>query len=168
MVTLRKLTYAECQQVREWRNDPSVFPMLRTGYKTVEQQAEFYRTVIDEPSSPHRYYAVDANGVFVGMGGLTYLDKVPGVGEISLLLAPEARLSGLGTAAVRALLLKAFNGLELRSVVGECYQRSPALGFWQKLLQRMVDNGVAGAVEFVNRNDALFWNWRRPDDVRAH
>lgn len=162
-ISLRQLTLDECQQVRVWRNAPDVLPMLRTGFKTEEQQAAFYRDVVLNPWSPHHYYALEylepewaiANpnydgfpATFIGMGGLTYLDRVPGQGEISLILGPRHRGQGLGTAAVEALLAEAYGPLGLTAVVGECFEANPARGFWSQLLERLPP---------VSRS----WRWER-------
>lgn len=130
MVTLRQpLSFDECQQVRQWRNDPAVSPMLRTGSKTYEEQAAFYRDVIANPDqSDHRFYALEADGRFVGFGGLTYLQRVDGETEISLIMAPEARGRGLGGAAVEALIVEA-RRLGLTTMIGECYPEG-ATRFW--------------------------------------
>lgn len=119
MITLRKPTLAECQQVRIWRNDPAVLPMLRTGAKTARQQGQFYRRVICNPESEHKYFALVRKGQFIGLGGLTYMHRRPGEAEISLLLGPEFRGQGLGAASVVALL-RAAVGLRLSAVIGEC------------------------------------------------
>lgn len=146
---LDQLTLDQCELVRQWRNDPLVLPMLRTREPlTVEQQEAFYRDVICNPASNHRYYAlvetafkalpigrtgleIVGRDVFVGMGGLTYLDRVPGEGEISLILGPEFRRGGLGTQAVSDLRAEAAR-LGLTWVVGECYYSNPARLFWLK------------------------------------
>jgi RimJ/RimL family protein N-acetyltransferase len=148
---------AEVQLVREWRNAPDVLPMLRTGYKTEEEQAAFYRRHI-APSrwtrlrawalgrEKHRYYAInwkehyDAKrglGVswFVGMGGLTYLNRTAGEAEISLIIGPMYRGSGIGAAAVDALLVEA-NLLGLTSVRGVCLDTGN-LGFWTQQIRRI-------------------------------
>jgi RimJ/RimL family protein N-acetyltransferase len=152
MVTLRPPTLAECQLVREWRNDPAVLPMLRTGYKTEAEQAAFYRDVVCNTESDHRYYAMtarvpvlcgtyhDAAGTsygpafgqrteFVGLGGLTYLSRVPGEAEISLILGPAFRGKGYGVEAVGALLDEAAR-LDLRWVIGECLADGPRRFWW--------------------------------------
>lgn len=127
---LRDLTLAECQLVREWRNAPDVLPMLRTKEPlTEDQQSAFYRNVVCNPRSGHRYYAIEHDGQFVGMGGLTYILRDEG--EISLILGPAFRRSGLGTLAVRALRVEA-QRLGLRWIVGECYDVNPAREFWVK------------------------------------
>lgn len=129
-MTLRMLTLNECQLVREWRNAPDVLPMLRTKEPlTEEQQAEFYRNVVCNPHSNHRYYAIDRNGQFIGMGGLTYLQREEG--EISLIIGPQFRRGGLGALAVRALRTEAAR-IGLRWIAGECYDENPARAFWVK------------------------------------
>ena len=144
MLTLRQpLTLAECQIVREWRNDPAVLPMLRTGYKTEEQQAAFYRDVICNPDSKHQYYALEMTQRFIGMGGLTYLDWDKKQGEISLIIGPEFRDKGVGTAAVDALLEQA-KTIGLESVIGECYAQGHQ-SFWMK--------------QIAKRPALLRWEW---------
>jgi RimJ/RimL family protein N-acetyltransferase len=185
-VTLRPPTLEECQQVRIWRNAPDVLPMLRTKEPlTEEQQAAFYRDVVCNPDSNHRYYALDWQPptidvttfmdevpkwhtpppVFVGLGGLTYLDRIPCEAEISLLLGPQWRGRGLGTAAVDALLVEAFYGpLALKAVCGECYKQSPALHFWIEMAARMVNHTragglVMGAFRLNGEEQDFRWKW---------
>jgi RimJ/RimL family protein N-acetyltransferase len=151
-VTLRRPTLAECEQVRQWRNAPDVLPTLRTKEPlTAEQQAAFFRDVICNPLSTHRFFALEAvrlgyvefggefesvrKPTFIGLGGLTYLDRAPGEGEISLLLGPDFRGRGFGDAAVQALRAKATE-LGLEWIVGECYDTNPAQAFWVKVLAR--------------------------------
>ncbi len=134
-VTLRQqLTREECQLVREWRNDPAVLPMLRTGPKSVAEQDAFYRDVIRNPTADHWYFAIELDGVFIGMGGLTYLSRQPGQAEISLILAPWSRSQGLGSEAVDALVAEAKNR-GLTTVIGECYATGN-LPFWTRQLIR--------------------------------
>lgn len=134
-VALRQpLTLEECQQVRLWRNDPDVLPTLRNKEPlTEEQQESFYREVICEPEHESRYYAVEIDGQFVGMGGLTHITD--GRAEIALIVNPYVRGLRVGEKAVDALLAEAFGALGLDSVVGECYENG-ATGFWAKQIQR--------------------------------
>lgn len=167
---LKALTADQCEVVRQWRNAPDVLPMLRTREPlTVEQQEAFYRDVICNPSSNHRYYTlvetefkvlpigrtgleIVGRDVFVGMGGLTYLDRVPGEGEISLILGPDFRRSGLGTLAVSALLAEAAR-LGLTSVVGECYYANHARAFWLK-------QAIRRDAEIRYERDRMFFRMR--------
>lgn len=150
-VTLRPPTLAECELVRRWRNDPAVLPGLRTGYKTAADQAAFYRSVICDPQADHRYYALVHADTFIGLGGLTYLSRVQGEAEISMILDPSQRGKGLGSAAVDALLDEAWR-LGLTSVIGECYAQGN-VGFWSKQLAR--------------RPGRLTWQWAKPQREMA-
>lgn len=135
MITLRQpLTFEECQQIRVWRNDPAITPMLRTGAKTYAEQADFYQQVIVGSQADHEFYALEHDHRFVGMGGLTHLQRVPGEAEISLILAPPCRGMGFGAEAVDALLVKA-RDLGLSVVTGECY-REGCVGFWTSQIRQ--------------------------------
>lgn len=152
-VTLRAPSLDECQLVRVWRNAPDVLPMLRTGAKTEAEQAAFFRDVICNPRADHRYYAVVGGRELLGMGGLTYLSRVTGEAEISLLLDPAWRGKGVGTAAVLALLEQACH-LHLTSVIGECYAQSPAQPFWRKVVER------TGGDVIERAGDSFWFRWR--------
>ena len=135
---LGTLTLEQCELVRTWRNLPDVLPMLRTREPlTAEQQATFYRDIVCDPSPTprHRYYALSHEDQFVGMGGLTYLDRVEGEGEISLILGPDFRQGGLGTLAVDALRTEG-GRLGLQWIVGTCYDANPGRAFWVKTILR--------------------------------
>lgn len=149
---LRHLTLEECEAARQWRNATDVLPMLRTGYKTEAEQAAFYRDVVNNPESDHRYYALERDGQFVGMGGLTYLRRTPGEAEISLILGPDFRGKGLGHASVEALLMEA-QRLGLTAVVGECLPTGN-LGFWAREI--IVS---PRAVDFEYHGESLTWRW---------
>lgn len=157
-VTLRQpLTLEECQLVREWRNDPKVLPMLRTGYKTEEEQVRFYLDVICGPESEHRYYAIEDEHLFVGMGGLTYLGRVPGEGEISLIVGPMFRSKGIGEQAVRGLVDEGFSALSLSRVIGQCYAANPAREWWASVVGRVYPGGD---MRYDENGDLWFW-WDR-------
>lgn len=165
-VTLREpLTLAECQRIRDWRNAPDVFPMLRSGYLTEDQQTQFYHQHIAPQfwqrtywQPEHQYFAIDADGRLAGVGGLTYLRRTKGETEISLVLGPHARGKGIGHRALCLLLQMAWHR-GLTRVIGECYLESPARGFWQKQLCR-----VPGTLRLVtfDPNGTMRWTWGKP------
>jgi RimJ/RimL family protein N-acetyltransferase len=152
-VILRQPTREECQQVRLWRNDPAVLPMLRTRTPLTKwQQDWFYLSVVVWPWSHHRYYAIeDRRGFFIGLGGLTHLKRAPGEAEISLILGPDYRGEGNGSRAVQFLLLQAVS-LGLRAVVGECY-RTGNVEFWLRQLERRKPAWVA------YEDSGIKWAW---------
>ncbi len=136
---LRQPTAEECEQIRVWRNAPDVLPILRTKEPiTVEQQAAFYRDVICNPASEHRYYALEQDGVFIGIGGLTYIKD--GKTEISLVLGPDYRGKGYGSKAVDALLNQAAR---------------PLMCHW-RMLRRGQSGVLEGATPSNQRGE--FWN----------
>lgn len=151
-LTLRALTLAECEAVRGWRNTDEVRVGLRTPFAlTADMQADFYKAVVCNRQSPHRYYALVDGDTFVGMGGLTDCQWENGLAEISLIVDPAHRRGGVGVAAVDALLAEAFERLRLQTVFGECYQVNAAVYFWQKVVAGYQAYGTT----LPNRK---FWN----------
>jgi RimJ/RimL family protein N-acetyltransferase len=134
MITLRPLSAENMEDVRQWRMD--IPETLRTPYMlTYEQQQDYYRTVICDRRSTTRYWGVWDGEVFVGMGGIENIEWTNRRGEISVLINPERRGKGYGKQAVESFLHQAFHHLGLLNVWGECYYCSPAVGFWQKLVE---------------------------------
>lgn len=156
-IALRQpLSCQECELVRLWRNQPDVLPMLRSGYKTAEEQYAFYVNVICNPKADHQYYAIELNpppsDALIGMGGLTYLSREPGAAEISLLLSPLWRGRGYGPAAVRVLLDEAWRS-GLTSVTGFCFRTGPQ-AFWRRQLSQVDCDSRCWYVR-----DSLLWRW---------
>lgn len=150
-VRLRIPTLAECEQQRQWRNDPGTAPMLRSQPLSREQQEDFYHDVIRNPDADHVYYAVEVDGAFAGLGGLTYLSRKSGEAEISLVLGPDFRRKGIGREVVSLLLEKA-RTLNLSTVIGECYAHG-AMDFWQREV-----NARAGTFG-IDDAGSLKWSW---------
>ena len=140
-MTLRldALTAEQCEQARQWRNlTPEVWrtPFLLTQV----QQADFYRDVVSGRNYPGRYWAVLEEecywgaAEFVGMVGLIPISFENGWGEISIVVRPEKRHTGLGRQVVRLLLQEAFERLRLETVVAEVYESNEtALAFWRSI-----------------------------------
>lgn len=134
-ITLRALTLAECETVRGWRNTDEVRVGLRTPFPlTADMQADFYKAVVCNRQSAHRYFALLDGQTFVGMVGLIDCQWENGLAEISLIVDPARRGGGVGAAAVDAILAEAFERLRLQSVCGECYQVNVAVRFWKRIV----------------------------------
>lgn len=129
----------DCERIRRWRND--ALETLRTPFPlTTDQQGDFYRDIVCNRNSPHRYYALRLPassgatwGPLVGCGGLTNIMWENGCTEISLIMDPNQRGAGHGGTSVRLLLEEAFLRLRLVTVLAECYEVNPAIGFWVKM-----------------------------------
>jgi RimJ/RimL family protein N-acetyltransferase len=142
-------TLDDCEEVRMWRNE--CLETLRTPYPlTAEMQEAFYRDVICNRSSPHRYWSIvfsekeiphipltNINSTtVVGFGGLTNIQWENRQAEISLIVNPDMRNKEYGEKAAHLILDQAFNYMNLELVYGECYWCNPkALGFWKKIVE---------------------------------
>lgn len=139
---LQALTLEDCLKVAEWRNDNMVG--LRTPYPLTEgMQREFYENVICNRNSNHRYWGIQLfsgpDTKLIGMVGLTGIQWENRLAEISLITDPNRKGEGIGEEAVKLILEEAFGRMNLHSVIGECYAANPALGFWQKMVERWGD-----------------------------
>jgi RimJ/RimL family protein N-acetyltransferase len=135
-IYLDVINTGDCEQVRKWRN--KLPATLRTPYNlTYEQQQDFYKNIICNRDSKHRYFGIfitENKNMFIGMGGITNIEWENGIGEISLILDPEFTGKGYGKESVRLLLDKAFNEMRLDNIYGECYECNKNIGFWERII----------------------------------
>jgi RimJ/RimL family protein N-acetyltransferase len=156
-IYLDVINIEECEQVRRWRNKLSA--TLRTPYNlTYEQQQDFYKNIICNRDSKHRYFGIyvkeenkligktyeDAKyeptysdePIFIGLGGIINIQWENGLGEISLIIDPKYTGKGYGKKSVELLLDKAFNEMRLDNIYGECYRCNQNIGFWENIIRR--------------------------------
>lgn len=131
---LAPLTRGDCEQVRRWRNE-ALFSLRTPYYLTKEMQEDFYKNVVCNRNSSHRYWAI-TNPKLIGIGGLTNIGWENRIAEISLIIDPNRQKRGFGEKAVELLLDQAFNYLNLKTVFGECYFSNKAAGFWKKITEK--------------------------------
>ena len=136
-------TLADCEIVRLWRNE--CLETLRTPHPlTAEMQEAFYRDVICNRNSPHRYWSIydvvrrlqkDVDAL-VGFGGMTNIEWENRQAEISLIIYPALQGQGYGKKAVELLLDQAFNYMNLELVYGECYFcNDRGVEFWKSIVE---------------------------------
>jgi len=118
--------------VSKWRNDARN-TLRTTGYSTIDTQEDFVKNI---DSKTHRYLSFYDGGQLVAFGGLTYIQWENRIAEISLVVDPDLRRSGLGSDCVDAILDEAFNKLNLKTVFGECYKSNDAVDFWFRLCDK--------------------------------
>lgn len=168
-LVLKALTEETCEMVRVWRNQD--LRGLRTPILLTDRmQHLFYRDVICDRRSPHRYWGVHTASPVAGstpdardhlpfdqcvaMTGLTNIQWENGLAEIALIVNPLlAGPHGIGTRAVALVLGQAFEQMRLATVCGECYDCNPATEFWGKITRRY------GGQE-VNLPRRKFWGGR--------
>ena len=139
---LEPLTKEQCEIVRVWRNN--TLETLRTPYPlTEEMQADFFKNVINNRNSPHRYWSIiegvgefaDVEHRLIGMGGLTGIQWENRIAEISLIIDPALRNKGYGKQAVALLLDEGFKRMNLQTIFGECYQvNESGCKFWENIV----------------------------------
>ncbi len=131
------LNVDDVQTVREWRLT------CREGLRTPvmlgeEQQEAFYEQVVVNGIDTHRYFAVRDGDALVAMVGLTGICWESGIAELSLITDPDPkkRGKGIGSGALDLLLREGFDSLGLQTIYGECYLCNPAIGFWERMVER--------------------------------
>ena len=146
MIYLDALTQADCEQVRKWRNED--ISGARTPYLLTElQQANFYRDIVSNPDSGHRYWAVRLPSEYpegdpryiselVGIAGLTNIEWENGRAEIALMIGDEYRDQGHGKEALNEVLKWGFERMRLMSIYGNVYECNKDIEFWYKVIER--------------------------------
>lgn len=139
---------------------------LRTSRDlTPSEQEAFYRDVVCNRNSPHRYYAALCpthygspkheveydRDEFVALVSLENISWENGHAEIGLLVDPARRGRGIGREAVRLVLDKAFGELRLLTVWGEAYKGVGHAEFWM----HVVDAYGGETTAWARRK---FWN----------
>ena len=156
MIYLDALTQSDCEQVRKWRNED--ISGARTPYILTElQQETFYRDIVSNPDSGHRYWAVRdsprpiddatlrnilvgdgkaprAGKLFVGISGLTNIEWENGRAEIALMIGSDFRGNGYGKEALHETLKQGFERMRLMSIYGNVYECNKSIDFWYKAI----------------------------------
>jgi len=129
------LTYEDCEKARTWRNQ--CMEALRTPYMlTEQQQAEFYSNTVCNRNAKARYWGIHVYDNLIGMCGIENIEYENRLGEISIILNPEQQRKGYGEQAVKMLLEKGFNFMNLENIYGESYLCNTATKFWLKMATR--------------------------------
>jgi len=128
------------EEVRIWRNklDNNI---LRTPFKlTKEMQENFYNDEICNRKSKHRYLGLyefkEDYFQIIACIGIINIEWENRLGEISLIVNPAYTNIGYGKIAFLNLLTFGFNNLNLENIFGECYECSPHVGFWEKMIKK--------------------------------
>jgi RimJ/RimL family protein N-acetyltransferase len=114
-------------------------------------QAKFYDDVICNRNARARFWGiydfVEQEQIYadykpispfklIGMTGLENIEWENRLGEISIILNPEQQRKGYGEQAVKMLLEKGFNYMNLENIYGESYLCNTATKFWLKMATR--------------------------------
>jgi len=170
----RTLKKSDMSDVLSWR--ASCPEALRTPFQlTEEQQEDFYKNVICNRNANAKFWGIEIEDVMedgcdlyqlVGMCGLENISWENSLAEISIILDPKSKGKGYGKEAVKMLLDKGFNYLNLDNIYGEVYTCNPGFFFWEKIIKQY--NGTKTILP--NRKfwkgiyyDATYFNFNRKD-----
>ena len=153
---LTVLTKDQCEIVRQWRNDD--ISGYRTSFLlTKEMQEDFYKNVVCNRNSDCRFWGV-INNIFIGMVGLVDISFENRNAEISIIIDSGYRRNGQGSQALKLLLDKGFNELNLDNIYGECYTNNDAEKFWIKQCELL-------KAEFMYLPKRKYWNGKYYDSL---
>ncbi len=158
MIYFDALTQADCEQIRKWRNED--IAGARTPYLLTEaQQADFYRDVVSNRESEHRYWAVrcapicddkecdvcgnngkgywlDLPSDLIGIAGLTNIEWENGRAEIALMIGTPYRKQGHGAEALHELFKQGFDRMRLHTIYGNVYGCNASFDFWTNQINK--------------------------------
>ena len=147
MIYFDALTQADCEQIRKWRNED--IAGARTPYLLTEaQQADFYRDVVSNRDSGHRYWAVKYHCEdsehsdttkclhMCGIAGLTNIEWENGRAEIALMIGTPYRKQGHGAEALHELFKQGFDRMRLHTIYGNVYGCNASFDFWTNQINK--------------------------------
>jgi len=139
------LTETDCEQIRKWRNED--ISAARTPFLLTEaMQRDFYRDVVSNRDSVHRYWAVRADASQVvndmtgakymklshlaGIAGLTNIEWENGRAEVALMIGRDYRGNGYGIEAFNEIKKWAFERMRLHTIYACVYGNNPDIVDW--------------------------------------
>ena len=135
-ISLAPLDSTDCEQIREWRNDYSIWRWTRQNdlISDVDQTAWFERQAKDPTIRMYKLVqTVGDHAQTVGVCGLTSIDHANSRAEFSLYIAPKFQKQGLGSRGLSVLLRHGFMNLGLNLIWGETFDGNPAAQMFEKL-----------------------------------
>lgn len=104
MTTLHRPTLYDAYLIWRWRNHPTTWPMMGQRRKIgFFEHFRWFHRVNRNPSRVHLFVVKDDRGKSIGMGRLDVIRQWPSIYGVGILVAPDARGAGVGTAIIKAL-----------------------------------------------------------------
>lgn len=115
MITLRPMRFDDIHEIMQWVNDPDVLAQF-ANFKTVsfEQEAEHLLRLLK--SKDDFTYTILSDGVYAGQASINKIYWAARNGRLAIFLKKEFRGRGIGSAALKLLIGKAFREVRLRKV----------------------------------------------------
>jgi RimJ/RimL family protein N-acetyltransferase len=147
---MQPIFISDYPQICQWREQAR--ETLRTSGFVSDSDTGF----LDDPK--HNYLGFYDKDGLLAFGGLTNIQWENRLTEISLIVNPDNKRSGIGSDCVDMLLDEAFNKMNLKTVTGECYLCNPGIDFWYRVIEKY--NGRKTILP--NRK---FWNGKYYDSL---
>lgn len=123
------------KQALSWRNDPNIYKWCRqeTILNPWEHDTWLERIKTDKSI---KMFGILADRGYVGVCGLTSIDRHNQKAEFSLYIEPKTQGLGYGSSALSELLSIGFNDMNMNRIWGETFPSNPALKMFKSLGMR--------------------------------
>ena len=126
-------------EARSWRNDALIREWTREFTLITEIEQEIWQRYVQD-SSHVKMFGITNLTHFVGVCGLTSIDRTNQNAEFSLYIAPHYQKKGYGKKALISLLRHGFDCLNLIRIWGETFDHNPAIDMFLEM--GMVQEGT--------------------------
>jgi RimJ/RimL family protein N-acetyltransferase len=125
-------------EARAWRNDARIFKWCRQHTLISQAQHDAWLSRIETDPSIKMFGiwvsgAASHGNTFVGVCGLTSINRLNQTAEFSLYIAPEFQRMGYAKQSLKLLLAHGFFDHNLNTVYGETFDGNPALKMFMDL-----------------------------------
>lgn len=131
-VSLGTISKSHLEKLRKWRNCQEISQWCRQYDLISDFQQDNWFAKINSDSTIKMYTVTDHAQV-VGVCGLTSIDWHNRRAEFSLYIGPEHHQKGHGKAALKTLLMHAFNNFGLHLIWGETFEGNIAYKMFESL-----------------------------------
>ena len=122
---LRKLELKDLPSRVEWMNHPKVYQSMHFDVPVLlEKTKQWFDNVKKNPNRSDVVF--EEEGMLVGMGGLTNINRLTGKAELYVFINPNLQAGGLGTKAVEMLCRFGFDELKLNKIYLETNENNYA------------------------------------------
>lgn len=119
MYRLRELERKDLESINRWRNDPELIAQLGAPFRFINPEVDvrWYDEYMMNRSKTVRCSIVDESDTFIGLVSLTDIDYLNQSAELHIMICDvKYQGKGAGTFAVNAMLIHAFNNMNLNRI----------------------------------------------------
>lgn len=146
-IILEEICRESIEQMRKWRNDPSMRKYFREWKDiTPDKQEKWYSEMGNNSNAKHIYFQIMAkdglsnsdeasikNRRLIGCCGLLNTDWRLRSSELSIYINPAEQGTGKGKETLNLLMDYGFSEMNLNKIWGECYDNNNAIELYKKV-----------------------------------